>query len=215
MSRRNMHILPKKTRFIVSREKGRGRKRGRERDNRNGSGGYKNKLYTYIRIETSILWGGSRKYCVVNTLFFCLVAFCATIIKTYLSHHIISYHSMWHTQNCSFIVVKTTKQFVHTPCIYISPMDIMLNQLPCFGIDFVFAFSRRKSQCVCVAFICLFLSLFLCVCLVVLLKGCKLKSQMCDVHKFVTSDVHTFAFNGKPLRNAMNTQTHLQKKKLA
>lgn len=118
MSRRNMHILPpKKTLSIVSEETGE-----EENENENGSGGHKNKPYM-LHVETSILWGGSRKYCVVNTLFSVSLPFAppsskllALISHHVTSHHTISFHMIrWQTHKIVVsLLSETTKPFVYT-----------------------------------------------------------------------------------------------------
>lgn len=49
-----------------------------------------------VYAETSILWGGSRKYCVVNTLFSVSLPFAppSSKLSSRITHHVTSHHTI-------------------------------------------------------------------------------------------------------------------------
>lgn len=107
MSRRNMHILPAKNGVW---ERGKRIQACWLCGTRGGAAGWSDVKTSYM--SKRAFSGDAKKFCVVNSFVSrCLYTITATTIKTYLfiSCHIIR----WHTRNCSFIVVKTSKQFAH------------------------------------------------------------------------------------------------------
>lgn len=89
MSRRNMHILPQKKLYLLCVKRGGKRMRMEVGDTKTSY------MSMCVYVETSILWGGSRKYCVVNTLFSVSLPFAppsSKLSSRITSRHITSYH---------------------------------------------------------------------------------------------------------------------------
>lgn len=104
MSRRNMHILPPKKLCLLCQKRGRvedgkSRKRMGMKVEDTKTSYMLKRAFSGEVVENILCCEYTHTY-----FLFCLVAFCATIIKTYLSYHIISYHSLAQTHTHKTVV---------------------------------------------------------------------------------------------------------------